>query len=141
MEHLFTFYFWAVLVWIFAVAAVSVVLYRYCTHQPARRKLKPKTDIIVVIIILTLFMIATAVNSIVFIEAQITRHPSFPTTILVAIITPLMMIIYASLLIIRQIKIIRNESKILIAVTDISVLTYDSFGSMAPTYRSLPIED
>ena len=141
-DHLFTYYFWAVVVWIFAVAAVSVAFYRYCLHQPTvRHKLKFNTDIIVIIIILTSFIIAVATNSFIFIEVQIKRRSSFPVTILVASVTPLIMMIFALLLIFRLLIVIRTESQNIVAITNVSAVTYDSFGSMASTYHNLPVED
>lgn len=141
-EHLFAYYIWAVLVWVFAVTAVSVAFYRYCTHQPTiRHKLKSSTEMAVIILILTLFIIAVAVNTAIFIQTQIKRRSSFPLTLLISVMIPLMTMIFTLLLIIRQLMIIKAESQRIIAVTNVSAVTYDSFGSMAPTYHSLPVED
>lgn len=142
VNHFFMWHFWAVLVWIFVVASVSVAFYRYCTHQAtARHKLKSSPDIKVLIIILTLFMITTALNIIIFMEAQIKRRSTFSATLLVAMIGPLMTMAYALVLIIRRLGIVRAESQKLIAVTNVSAATYKSYDSISPTYNSLPIED
>lgn len=91
--------------WLFSVAVTALAFYKYCKHQ-----LKPDRDILTLLALLCVYVIKSAINFVPLIWITIRRELSFPTAVLVAVITPLSIAIYSSILIVRQVGIMRESS-------------------------------
>ena len=104
LSHFMMWYVWAAFVWLFAV---TVFVYKYCVHRRnAVTKWRPDINISTIISILTVFIVQVVTGVLLLMWGWTKNQPPFATTVLFAVLIPLMLIIF----IIRQVVIIRAEN-------------------------------
>ena len=130
-------YVWAVFVWLFAVTVFVLSFYKYCVHrQNAVTKWRPDINISTIISILTVFIVQVVTSVLLLMWGRIKNQPPFATTVLVAVLTPLMLMIFFIILIIRQMVIIRAENIGVALSETIPVASYNSNSVNEPNSTS-----
>lgn len=133
--RLLMWHFWAVLVWMFAVIMFIIAVYHYCTSKSAVEGTKSKRShnvVCTIVLLLLIFIINVAANGVLFIWGFITGKISYPATLQAAILTPLMIMVYALILTIRQVKFIMSKSREILSTANAS-----SVATQAKSYGAL----
>ena len=143
--RLLMWHFWAVLVWIFAVIMFLIAIYHYCTRKSALHVTKSKRshNVVCHIILLLLgFIIIVTVNASLFIRESITGKFSYAVTLQAAVLTPLMMMAYALIFTIRQVKVIVSKTREILSTVNASRLaTYGKSYGETHTNFILPDDE
>lgn len=130
-------YLWSILVWLFAVIVFAVTFYRDCVHR-RNAITKWNTDVHVnvstIISLLTLYFVEVVVTALLLVSQS-----SFHSYILGAVTIPLMLMILFSILIIRQVSIVRAGCRRSATHIINSVVTYHSYGVHQPKSQSSTI--
>ena len=111
--RLLMWHFWAVLVWMFAVIMLLAAIYYYCKYKSNSDVTKSKRSLnaCAIILLLLTFIVNITANCFPFIWELITGKSSYPATLQAAVLTPLMLMVYALILTIRQVRVILSKSR------------------------------
>ena len=138
VNRLLMWYSWALLVWLYIVAVFAYTFYTYCSHK---RSTTWKADLnsITIILILTVYLVELAFCLAGLLHSLFKRQYSFPSTFLMIVITPLTLMIFFIILIIRQVCIIRmawHQSRGIVSNGEMNAATYQTFSEGVPVSRS-----
>ena len=132
---------WALLVWLYIVAVFAYTFYTYCSHKRSTTK-KLDLNSITIILILTVYLVELAFSFSALLHRW-TKKTQYSITlkVLVAVLTPLTLMIFFIILIIRQVCIIRmaqhkHKSGEIVSNTDMTAATYQTFSEGVPVSRS-----
>lgn len=139
--RLLMWHFWAVLVWMFAVAMLLFAIYRYCRYKLASNGTitKPSHNVYTLLPLLLTFIIIITAHALLFIWELNTRKFSFPITVLTIFITPLTLVVYVFIVINRLLRIINFKTYAIGRNTDASLVTYNT--SYGATHFILPDDE
>ena len=138
INRLLMWYSWALLVWLYIVAVFAYTFYTYCSHKRSTTR-KPDSNSITIILILTVYLVELAFSLAGLLHRWIKKQYSFPLTVLMVVITPLTLMIYFIILIIRQVCIIRmawHQSRGIVSNAEMTAATYQTFSEGVPISRS-----
>ena len=140
-------YFWALLVWLYIAAVFAFSFYTYCSHI-RRTTWKPDLNITTIISLLTVYVVQVVISFICILWGWIQKHYPFILTFLVAVLTPLALMIVFIILIIRQVCIIRmalQRSRGIVTCAQTTVGTYQTVSERESisksTFYPLPKDD
>ena len=139
--HLLMWHIWAICAWMFAMAVVVLAIYRYCTHKSASNVTTSidSHNVCAIIPMLLTFIIIFIANGFLFIWELIIGKHSYPASLQAAVLTPLMLLVYALIINIRQVGITMFESKKIVANAFASSATRGkSYGASSQTHFILP---
>ena len=123
--RLLMFHFFAFLVWIFAVIMLLTAIYHYCTRTSTSDVTKSKRShnvVCTIVLLLLTFIILVTTNAFLFIWESANRKSSYPATLQAAILTPLMLMMNALIITIRQVRVMLSKSKTILSTTNMSFL-------------------
>ena len=142
--HLLMWHFWAILAWMFAVAVVVVAIYRYCMHKSASNVTTSihSHNVCAIIPMLLTFIIIFIANGFLFIWELIIGKFSYPASLQAAVLTPLMLLVYALIINIRQVRITMLKSQRIVTNAFTSSATRGkSYGTSSQTHFILPVDE
>ena len=136
LSRVLMWYMWALLVWVFTVAAFAISFYTYCSHKRSTT-LKLDVNIVTIISLLTVSTVYLLVN---FLWGLIQKRNSFPLTFFFAVNIPLTVMIVFIILITRHVCIKKKASQrskeIVLTEVQMSAGTYQIAIEGEPISRS-----
>ena len=139
--HLLMWHIWAILTWMFAVAVVVLAICRYCTHKSASNVTTSihSHNVCAIIPMLLTFIKIFIANGFLFIWELIIGKFSYQTSLQAAVLTPFMLMVYALIINIRQVRITMLKSqKIITNAFTSSATRGKSYGTSSQTHFILP---
>lgn len=146
LTRLLMWYFWALLVWLFAVAVFAFSFYTYCSHK-RRTTWKPDLNSTTIISVLTAFILQLLVSVLLLMWGWIRARRSFILTFLGAVLIPLALMTFFIILNIRQVSILRTWHRLerIVNKAKMTTVTYKTVSEGEPTSIStfyvLPEDD
>lgn len=111
LNHLFLWYLWALLAWLFAVAVFALFLCKYCCcarrGASTARTWRPDLNSTAIMSLLTVFVVQFMASAVGLVWGWVTGSNSFPAEVFVAVVTPVSLLIFFVILIVRQVSVVR----------------------------------
>ena len=130
---------WALLVWLYIVAVFAYTFYTYCSHKRSTTR-KPDLNIITIILTLSLYLVDLAFSFSALLHRWTKKEQySITLKVLVAVLTPLTVMIFFIILIIRQVHIIRmawHKSGGIVSNAEMTAATNQTVSEGVPISRS-----